>query len=220
MCSAEVKCRADDFKCGGTSPELCIRKEKRCDGYLDCRNGKDEENCPFQLTPPCTLDQFRCNSTQQCIDESLRCNYKDDCGDSSDEKGCSKFNLSHQSYNIIKTFDFTELIIYYCFYFFFFLTFADFPPCNSEQIRCANSFCVPKGYPCDNYGSCQDPNDKSCRVTMCPGDKFMCPKGAGNKPLCIERTQLCDGKQDCDDGADEDTTCCVYNIIIIIQKEN
>lgn len=48
------KCQADDFHCGPapstsasssvpstmmatTSSDLCIPKEKRCDGYLDCR---------------------------------------------------------------------------------------------------------------------------------------------------------------------------------------
>lgn len=38
----------------------------------------------------------------------------------------------------------------------------------------------------------------------------MCPKGANGKPLCINRSQLCDGKQDCEDGADEEAACCKY----------
>lgn len=37
----------------------------------------------------------------------------------------------------------------------------------------------------------------------------MCPKGASDgKPLCINRSQLCDDKQDCEDGADEEAACC------------
>lgn len=37
----------------------------------------------------------------------------------------------------------------------------------------------------------------------------MCPKGAADgKPLCINRSQLCDEKQDCEDGADEEAACC------------
>lgn len=37
----------------------------------------------------------------------------------------------------------------------------------------------------------------------------MCPKGAPDgKPLCINRSQLCDDKQDCADGADEEAACC------------
>lgn len=83
------KCQPDDFRCGGSTPELCIPKEKKCDGYLDCRNGRDEEKCENNAKPACRLDQFRCNSTQRCIEQSARCNYKDDCGDNSDEENCS-----------------------------------------------------------------------------------------------------------------------------------
>ncbi|KAK1123459.1 hypothetical protein K0M31_008167 [Melipona bicolor] len=83
------KCQPDDFRCGGSTPELCIPKEKKCDGYLDCRNGRDEEKCENNAKPACRLDQFRCNSTQRCIEQSARCNYKDDCGDNSDEENCN-----------------------------------------------------------------------------------------------------------------------------------
>lgn len=84
------KCQPDDFRCGGTTPELCLPKEKRCDGYLDCRNQKDEDKCEHIKTP-CRLDQFRCNTTQRCIDQNLRCNHRNDCTDNSDEEHCSEF---------------------------------------------------------------------------------------------------------------------------------
>jgi len=46
-------------------------------------------------------------------------------------------------------------------------------------------------------------------VTECPENKFRCPKGGPDgKPLCINRSQLCDEKQDCEDGADEEAACC------------
>ena len=63
-------------------------KEKRCDGYLDCRNGRDEEGCSGIS---CRLDQFRCANGLKCIDAAFKCNHKDDCGDKSDEQGCSKY---------------------------------------------------------------------------------------------------------------------------------
>lgn len=42
----------------------------------------------------------------------------------------------------------------------------------------------------------------------------MCPKGAADgKPLCIDRSQLCDGKPDCEDETDEEAACCKYSVI-------
>lgn len=88
----------------------------------------------------------------------------------------------------------------------------DFQPCSINQFRCANALCIPKSYHCDGYKDCQDGSDeKSCTVTVCPGNKFLCPKGGPeDKPLCVDRSQLCDGKPDCQDGADEDSQCCKY----------
>jgi len=91
--AAYRKCQPDDFRCVGTTPELCIPKEKKCDGYLDCRNGRDEERCENNMKPACRLDQFRCNTTQRCVEQAARCNHWDDCGDNSDEEHCSKLAI-------------------------------------------------------------------------------------------------------------------------------
>lgn len=72
---------------GGKPADPCVPKEKKCDGYLDCRSGKDEEGCPGVS---CRLDQFRCAEGNKCIDATLKCNHRDDCGDNSDEHNCSK----------------------------------------------------------------------------------------------------------------------------------
>jgi len=49
----------------------------------------------------------------------------------------------------------------------------------------------------------------------------MCPKGAADgKPLCINRSQLCDEKQDCEDGADEEAACCKSNLILYMLDYN
>ena len=112
------KCQPDDFRCGGSTPELCIPKEKKCDGYLDCRNGRDEEKCENNAKPACRLDQFRCNSTQRCIEQSARCNYKDDCGDNSDEENCS---TSH----------FFVFVLFFSFFFFQVAEFRFFLLCLS-----------------------------------------------------------------------------------------
>lgn len=102
--TAYRKCQSSDVFCnapGGLAPSdgsrlagPCVPKEKRCDGYLDCRNGRDEEGC---TGISCRLDQFRCANGQKCIDASLKCNHKDDCGDKSDEQGCSKYSIVKSS---------------------------------------------------------------------------------------------------------------------------
>lgn len=72
---------------GGRVADPCVPKEKKCDGYLDCRSGRDEEGC---AGAKCRLDQFRCANGQKCVDAALKCNHKSDCDDNSDELGCSK----------------------------------------------------------------------------------------------------------------------------------
>lgn len=85
--TAYRKCQPDDFHCGNKASDPCIPKEKKCDGYFDCRSGRDEQDCPGVS---CRLDQFRCSNGQRCIDSSQKCDHKNDCGDNSDEQGCSK----------------------------------------------------------------------------------------------------------------------------------
>lgn len=93
------KCQPDDIHCGlpsnatgvntnGKSADPCVPAEKKCDGYYDCRSGKDEEGC---TGTSCGLDQFRCANGARCIEAALKCNHKNDCGDNSDEAACSKF---------------------------------------------------------------------------------------------------------------------------------
>lgn len=60
--------------------------------YLDCRTGKDEQNCPGESLA-CRLDQFRCASGDKCVDTSAKCDHRDDCGDNSDEANCSQYFL-------------------------------------------------------------------------------------------------------------------------------
>nr|CAH7742116.1 unnamed protein product [Callosobruchus chinensis] len=97
------KCQPDDFQCGSRASDPCIPKEKRCDGYVDCRSGRDERDCP-STTPggsgvngggasaACRLDQFRCSNGQRCVDAQFKCDHKDDCGDNSDEQGCTRLS--------------------------------------------------------------------------------------------------------------------------------
>ncbi|ETE67611.1 Suppressor of tumorigenicity 14 protein-like protein, partial [Ophiophagus hannah] len=59
----------------------CIKKELRCDGWFDCPDASDEENCN------CTKNQFRCHN-KWCKPKYWLCDTVNDCGDNSDELQC------------------------------------------------------------------------------------------------------------------------------------
>lgn len=88
--AAYRKCQPDDFHCSPEQKSQCLPKEKKCDGYFDCRNKADEADCGPNHGTSCSLDQFRCAKGQRCVDQTAKCNHRDDCGDNSDEKDCSE----------------------------------------------------------------------------------------------------------------------------------
>ena len=80
-------CQSKDFKC---SSGICLPPEKKCDGFLDCRDGADEVGCSFATNvTSCHLDKFRCANGQGCLETSRKCDHRSDCADGSDEVDCS-----------------------------------------------------------------------------------------------------------------------------------
>ncbi|XP_011620138.2 suppressor of tumorigenicity 14 protein homolog [Takifugu rubripes] len=138
---------------------LCINQTLQCDGWNDCGDNSDEDNCQ------CDASQLKCKNGQckakfwecdgiddcgdktdeetcvkckegefscrnhDCIPERLRCNGKDDCADSSDESQCERSVVVQQ--------------------------------CSEFTFRCSDGKCISKLNPdCDGEQDCEDGSDE------------------------------------------------------------
>ena len=83
-------CHSGDFKC---SSGICVEPGKKCDGFFNCREKSDEQDCPLLTgnVTSCHLDEFRCSNGEKCIEPVKKCDHRADCPDGSDEKDCRKF---------------------------------------------------------------------------------------------------------------------------------
>ncbi|KAM7405386.1 hypothetical protein PAMP_012653 [Pampus punctatissimus] len=144
------------FQCNNN---LCINKTLQCDGWNDCGDGVDEDNCKCEASQMkckngrCKPKFWQCNGVDdcgdntdeencvkckpgelscrngQCISENLRCNGKDDCSDGSDESKCEKSLVLQR--------------------------------CSEFTFHCKSGHCISKLNPeCDGERDCQDGSDE------------------------------------------------------------
>lgn len=89
-------CSPDQFRCRNGD---CVPGYAQCNGYRDCPDNSDEEECSDPVAGRgCLSSQYRCDNGQ-CISILARCNGYTDCADSSDEKYCSKYRCITASGN-------------------------------------------------------------------------------------------------------------------------
>lgn len=174
----------------------CIPRVNRCDGTNQCVDGSDEMACDHIL---CQGDRwFKC-ANGDCIASRWVCDGQHDCSDHSDELNCN-----HDNVNPI--------------------------PCPGSEFKCNDGLCIPEFWVCDGTDDCLDQSDeasehcdppKQPEVILqdnstttnvststnptCPEHMFSCGLKSDQ---CIMNRWICDGAQDCANGADEGAAVC------------
>ncbi|XP_056009495.1 basement membrane-specific heparan sulfate proteoglycan core protein-like isoform X3 [Ostrea edulis] len=201
-------CTADQFRC---DDGMCIPDDLICDGTPDCDDRSDEFLSLCGATALCPEGQFKCDNGD-CVGADAPCNLVRDCADGSDEavKNCGprvqlEITKSQQVYNE------GETAIFDC------AATGNIGvtirwktkdgPLPAKAVLQNGRLSIPNvtigdvtDYICytDTVPGVEEVVVDLLVIPACRADQVPCSDGS-----CVDRTYLCDGYQDCLDGADE-----------------
>ena len=218
-------CSEGHFKCNSGR---CIPQSWLCDGDPDCFDKEDEDkNCTDTAASTlCEETDWRCNSGK-CIPGRWRCDYEEDCQDGSDELNCdTEYRMCSEDERLCHNGKCLHVTKWcdghydcgsddlsdekYCHL-----------QCTENEFRCNYPpYCIHTKWQCDGERDCSDGSDETdCPFMLCRPGQFFCNEdqcrsggtagGMCNTTMeCVENQFLCDGEEDCSNGADELASVC------------
>ncbi|XP_038047205.1 low-density lipoprotein receptor-related protein 2-like isoform X2 [Patiria miniata] len=191
------ECPAGHFQCDSGQ---CISRAWKCDGYINCDDGTDEQGCDYGTCPP---HQYQCPSSNRCIPLTWLCDGVFDCPNQEDEsRNCPAVTCASDEFRCDTGFCIWSL--WQCDYFADCADRSDeqgcnFPACSGREWTCDSGECIAATVRCDGEYDCVDLSDEvNCTNVVCHPSKTQCGSGE-----CLPSFFRCDHYSDCWDASDE-----------------